>query len=120
MPTYTYNCIDCGFEFDKRVHTFGMDGEPCPVCGSEALPRSVYAPNFRMGKAAPPPVSNVEARSGKEGMARYKERIDYEKKEHKKKGWDGDHAVEAVRKGRVEGEKGVYGLDWKKAQKAGA
>ncbi len=117
MPIYSYTCSQCGFAFDKRFASFDPAGSlPCPVCEAKASRAEVYSSNFRMGKAPPP----KEWKRPGTGMADYKERIEYEQREHKKHGWDGDRAVEAVRKGRVEGDKGLYGFDVDKARKADA
>lgn len=102
---YTFDCPNCGHIFDRRTSVL-IPGLDCPLCGRLAGRRTVYASNFRIGRAVPP-----------QGDP---ERLDHEKRELKKRGWDGDRAVDVTRKGRVEGEKGTYKLDFEKARKAGA
>lgn len=101
---YTFDCLGCGHVFDRR--TTLIPCLDCPLCGQLAERRTVYAPNFRVGRAVPP-----------QGDP---ERLDHDRRELKKRGWDGDRAVDVTRKGRIEGEKGTFGLDFEKARRAGA
>jgi putative FmdB family regulatory protein len=37
MPTYTYQCYECGFRFEKRTSmSKALDPQPCEDCGEDA------------------------------------------------------------------------------------
>ncbi len=42
MPTYTYRCDSCKYEFDVRQSFKDRPAAPCPGCGTEA--RRVFCP----------------------------------------------------------------------------
>lgn len=43
MPTYTYQCDNCGIRFDQFQHFSEAPLTICPECGEQAL-RKVYQP----------------------------------------------------------------------------
>ena len=43
MPIYTYRCLNCGVQFDRRQRFSEEPLERCPECEKKAL-RKVYTP----------------------------------------------------------------------------
>lgn len=54
MPTYTYDCSQCGsFALNRPLVEYALP-QPCPTCGSEA-PRVLSAPAVQGGRASSDP-----------------------------------------------------------------
>jgi len=52
MPTYEYECEDCGKEFECIVTRSKRDKIKCTECGSKNVKRLLCAAKFNMGSAS--------------------------------------------------------------------
>lgn len=93
MPTYDYRC-NCGVVTEARQ---GVDVKsiPCPACGHKAT-RQFSCKVALMGL----PTRGTSVPTCPE------EKAELDRKDLKRKGWDGDRAMEFVRKGVHEDEQG--------------
>ena len=100
MPLYTYKC-ECGREWDALAK---IDDEPIKLCSCFRLGHRVEVNDVAVvGGAATP-----------EGE--YKDEAD--QRDLKKRGWDGDRAVEHIREHMYEDDTGIKKLDAPKANAA--
>jgi len=101
MPIYTYRC-QCGREFDALAK---MDDEPIKMCICRRLAhRSEVNKVAIVGDASIP-----------DGEGEYQDESD--QRDLKKRGWDGDRAVEHIRTHMVETDSDTRYLDTAAANK---
>ena len=86
MPLYTYQC-SCGREWDALAK---IGDEPIKLCTCYRLAHKVDTYKVAI-------IGNASIPSG-EGEYQ----VEFDKRELKKQGWDGDRAIEHVRKNMVE------------------
>jgi len=106
MPTYDFRC-KCGEVSEVRA---GYDAPPitCPACGGVA-----YRAPFCAG------VSIRGATVAGSWPTTPEDRDEAERKDLKRKGWDGDRAMEFVRKGIYEDQSGQKQFSPALAEKKG-
>jgi len=99
MPIYTFKC-DAGHETDKLQPMDSMDSVTCSECGRTARRLDVYRIRSILQGASLIPASEPEYQLEADKQALKRE-----------KDWDGDRAVEHIRKHMVERPDGGKMLD---------
>ena len=95
MPLYRFSCGSCGASFDALAG-YGADAKGC-TCGSPAVRVPTFEAGFVVaGKSIPPDRAS----------AQYEEH-----RELRRAGWNGDRALELIRKNVSEDKEGRKSLN---------
>ena len=69
MPTYDYECNDCGCEFEQ-FHRFSEDPSPCGSCGSSNIKTVINQAPMGFVKGEPTTLGQL-AENNTKNMGRY-------------------------------------------------
>jgi len=106
MPSYDFRC-DCG-EVTEARRGVDVKSIPCPACGGNAVrafPRNVGLMGLPTRGSSMPALPEDKAEA--------------QRKDLKSRGWDGDRAVEFIRKGMYEDRDGQKQFSPALAEKKG-
>jgi putative FmdB family regulatory protein len=98
MPIYSYECQDCGREFEIFSKTFEVNETLCPACGSKETKRRVGLPLIRSGRIS----ESISEFSMKDDSIEYykkKGRFDLAAKEAEKAG-KSEWEIKRIREGK--------------------